>query len=228
MIPQWITTLLNAIGAQPTQQNVSFLEQWQSNEGSGVANANNPLAITWYSGWGPSGASGNYNSLGVLEFPDLQTGINATITYIEHGYSNVIAALKSGNPYTYYAGNPAAVANNTPSWSYFPSLLHQTSDSSSGGSSIVPGAPQGNCPATGSLGCAIRADCPNCYKPATDAIGNAISKNLPIAQMFSTSIVFVGAIGLLLIGGIWLAMGNDTTRQLVYTASKRTAAAVVG
>lgn len=212
----WINSFLIALGIQPTTQSTSFVQQWIAAEGPWGTQVN-PLNAGGPVGYNPQAmaswvnTNGSYSGLGTYGdelrafFAGAQNDLTRSLSYWSGHSGNPVSATDS-----VFYNNPGGAGQQ------------------SGGSSFVPGAPSGNCPQTGSWQCTFRADCPNCWSPATKGIQDAIAKNNPIAQMFSTSIVFVGAIGLLLIGGIWLAMGNDTTRQMVYTASKRTAAAVVG
>lgn len=193
----WIYQLLTALNAPWTDANVEFLQQWQPNEGQGILGANNPLAISQSSGWG--GSNGNWNTLPngnhVLMFPDLQTGVNATVQWLNQGYTDVIAMLRSGNPKAYAQQNPSVITNMQPAWSYAPNLF----GSSSSSSSASPSSSQQT----------------SSSAPSTSGgTGGSLWQN-PIKGFFSdiqnTVLVFVAGIVLIIIGGIWFAVGNKDT-----------------
>jgi hypothetical protein len=82
--------VLAGIGAPDTPENRRLMNAWQRAEGG---SADNPFNTTQ----GAPGAT-DFNSVGVKRYPDLATGIAATIKTLLNGhYPNIIAALKAGN-----------------------------------------------------------------------------------------------------------------------------------
>jgi cell wall-associated NlpC family hydrolase len=97
-IADWRTALLQRVGAKPTQQNLRFLETWQRLEGG---HTNNDARFNWLNTTvdGP-GAVRDINSVGVTAFDSFNHGVGALAKTLENGrYGDVIAALRSGNPY---------------------------------------------------------------------------------------------------------------------------------
>lgn len=89
----WEQSVLSAIGAPLSKENISFLDSWANAEGGSAAF--NPLNTTQ-----PEPGATNYNSVGVKEYTNAQQGIQATATTLENGYyPHILAALKSGNPF---------------------------------------------------------------------------------------------------------------------------------
>jgi hypothetical protein len=83
--------LLTAIGAPLTSANIASIASWAQREGGG--GANNPLNTTL----GPSSAT-NFNSVGVKNFASLTEGATYSArTLLGGGYSDILAALRSGN-----------------------------------------------------------------------------------------------------------------------------------
>lgn len=83
--------VLGGIGAPTTQANINSVIAWAHREGGG--GANNPLNTTL----GMPGAT-NFNSVGVKNFGSMSIGATATVrTLLGGNYSDVVAALKSGN-----------------------------------------------------------------------------------------------------------------------------------
>jgi hypothetical protein len=104
----WEDTLLAALGMRDTADNQRFLDQWQSFEG-GTA-TNNPLNTTQ-----PWAGASNYNSVGVKNYKTQADGIQATATTLRNGrYDAILAALRTGNPYTY--SEPLGVAQAIRTW----------------------------------------------------------------------------------------------------------------
>jgi hypothetical protein len=84
-------SVLASIGAPQTSANIASIEAWARREGGG--GANNPLNTTF----SMPGAS-DFNSVGVKNYTSMAQGILATAkTLLGGGYSDVIAALRSGN-----------------------------------------------------------------------------------------------------------------------------------
>lgn len=99
--------LLGYLGAPDTTQNEQFIIGWESAEGTKASY--NPLAVANSPYGNP-----NFNSIGVDNFPDLQTGEQATASRIEgvdcpHCYDNILQALRANNAGAlgFPAGNPS-------------------------------------------------------------------------------------------------------------------------
>jgi hypothetical protein len=89
--------ILAGIGAPDTPENRKLMAAWQRAEGG---SPDNPFNTTQ----GAPGAT-DFNSVGVKRYPDVATGVAATVKTLLNGYyPNIIAALKAGN-------NAAAVAD---------------------------------------------------------------------------------------------------------------------
>jgi hypothetical protein len=113
----WQTDVLARMGAPATPQNISFLTAWGQEEGAN--SYYNPLNITGTT-CSSYGAIGCFNSDGVLEFPNYQTGIDATVTYMSlPGFDGALtSAFQSGNALQYFQNHPAAAAQLRSAWSY--------------------------------------------------------------------------------------------------------------
>jgi hypothetical protein len=84
-------SVLATIHAPVTPQNVASIEAWAHREGGG--GANNPLNTTL----GMPGAT-DFNSVGVKNYASMGVGVLATArTLLGGNYSDVVAALRSGN-----------------------------------------------------------------------------------------------------------------------------------
>ena len=106
--PGWDTQLLGTLGIAATAKNVQFLDQWQGFEG-GTAR-NNPLNTTQ-----PWTGATNYNSVGVKNYLTQYDGLQATAKTLRNGnYDAILAALRSGNPYTF--SEPLAIAQALRTW----------------------------------------------------------------------------------------------------------------
>jgi len=105
----WIVQLLRALNAPLTPDNFQFAEQWFQEEHGGPSP--NPQEQT--GGYDQGGAynpwdttlqepgSTTYNSVGVQNYPDWQTGIKATVDTLldsspSYGYAAIVQALRSG------------------------------------------------------------------------------------------------------------------------------------
>lgn len=87
----WSVAFLHAIGAPATNANIISVNSWQSREGGG--GQNNPLNTTLNC----CGAIGNFNSVGVKNYPTPADGVRANAnTLLGGGYSDVLLALRSG------------------------------------------------------------------------------------------------------------------------------------
>lgn len=81
--------VLSGVGAPDTPENRRALQAWQQAEGG---SADNPFNTTQDA---PGAVS--FNSVGVKRYPDMATGVQATIRTLLNGrYGNIISALKSG------------------------------------------------------------------------------------------------------------------------------------
>lgn len=102
----WKIALLSSLGAPLTKQNLRFLSNWQRWEGG---HTNNSASFNWLNT--TSGESyPSINSVGVRAFPDFQTGIDYTKQTLLNGrYNNIVAGLRSGNPYKFPVSNDLSV-----------------------------------------------------------------------------------------------------------------------
>ncbi len=106
--PYWYRDILAGIGAPDTPKNELFLNVWQTYEQSGAQN--NPLDTTEQ--WP---GSTDFNSAGVQNYPSKSAGASATATTLENGlYPDVLAALHTGDPFTYH--DRQAVAAQVTTW----------------------------------------------------------------------------------------------------------------
>ncbi len=106
--PYWYRDVLAGLNAPDTAKTELFLNVWQTYEQSGAQN--NPLNTTE-----PWPGATVFNSAGVKNYPTPSAGTGATVATLENGnYPNVVAALRSGNPFTY--SNQHAVAAQVTTW----------------------------------------------------------------------------------------------------------------
>lgn len=104
----WQKAVLGALGVPVTVANERFLSGWQPYEG-GTASFN-PLNTTQQE----PGAT-NYNNVGVKNYTSASQGAQATATTLKNGnYPSIMAALRSGDPYTF--ANAQGVAANVTTW----------------------------------------------------------------------------------------------------------------
>jgi cell wall-associated NlpC family hydrolase len=92
------TSLLQAVGAPPTPQNVSSLVAWQAREGGNWHNtaAYNPLNTTL-----DAPGSKAINGVGVKAYQNWNQGVQATANTLKNGdYTDVLGALHSGKGLT--------------------------------------------------------------------------------------------------------------------------------
>jgi hypothetical protein len=85
--------ILTGLGATETPEKIKFLKAWRQGEGGKAKN--NPFNTTK-----KSGAFGvtNYNSVGVKNYPDKQTGLDATLATLRlRYYRNLVALLQKDN-----------------------------------------------------------------------------------------------------------------------------------
>jgi hypothetical protein len=86
--------VLNALDAPVSQRNLNAMVAWETAEGTTAKF--NALATTKR-----MPGSWSFNSVGVQNFPDLPTGVEATfLTMLEdgHGYEPIVARLRSSAP----------------------------------------------------------------------------------------------------------------------------------
>lgn len=90
----FVTSLLKTLGYPTTSANISFLNAWMRREGGG--GANNPLNTTQR-----MPGSTSFNSVGVQNYADMATGVQATVKTLRNGrYGDLLNALASGTPST--------------------------------------------------------------------------------------------------------------------------------
>jgi hypothetical protein len=205
---QWILDFLNAIGAQPTPQNIAFMNAWISKESGSypISDGWNPLNTTQTApGSYGGGAQGN-----IQFFPSYQSGLDANVATIQNGlYGDLLNALRGGAPSTsvpyaglntWGTGSLAGMGGSTPTSStlspYEQGLLgSRKAGTSTGGSSSSTPAWLQNIQSIPILG-----------KGAGDLV--------------SIGVVGAFAITFFLIGGVWLVLGNQTTRQMAINVGK--------
>lgn len=229
MPPQWITDFLNAIGAPITSQNVAFLESWQTQEGPGTLNANNPFAITTPGGatWG--GANGYFNSFScsigtchVLQFPDMSTGITATNQWLNNGYTDVLAMLRSGDPQSYASSNPSVANNFASAWSYG---LQKIFSGMGSASSVTPSpspSPQSTTQPQQNLNilqCVNPLNIAQCWKQGWQTL-QPQTGNTDFMTWLQESGILLGGIAFIFIGGLWIIFGNQDTRKVFIAKAK--------
>jgi hypothetical protein len=85
--------VLSALGnTRPTLETVAYLEAWHRAEG-GTATFN------WLNTCQPATGATDYNSVGVKNYPDYQTGIQATVETLTNGYyPRTLAGLVTNRP----------------------------------------------------------------------------------------------------------------------------------
>jgi hypothetical protein len=142
--PGWEQQVLKAGGWPVTPENVLFLQKWHSYEGSVCAN--NPLNTTLM-------VSGSANcvhvsgTIWVQRYPTTAKGTTATVDTLKGlRYLNIVAALKTGDPFAYPLS--AEVAAEITTWgtpNFAAWYLNQigvvgSSTGPSGGATTAPGA----------------------------------------------------------------------------------------
>lgn len=104
----WAQDVLTALGDPVTNASVQFLQTWHNFEGGGASF--NPLNTTQ-----TEPGSTVYNNNGVRNYTSAAQGAKATVTTLTNGrYPALLAALKTGDPYTYI--DPNGVATNLQTW----------------------------------------------------------------------------------------------------------------
>jgi hypothetical protein len=140
--PGWAQSVLQALGAPVTAQNVSFLSAWHAAEESSATN--NPLGTTAYSPIPATVGTGAINSAGVQNYSSPAAGTAATAAFLSmSNYKDILAALKSGNPDQYIAKTAIDQGTNNPSildeirtWGTHPFADHLSSALSAGSGGV--------------------------------------------------------------------------------------------
>lgn len=91
--PSWTVDVLHGVGnAQPNAGTVAYLEAWHRAEGGSAS-------FNWLNTTqGATGAT-DYNSVGVKNYPDYQTGVRATVETLQNGfYPRTLAGLRANQP----------------------------------------------------------------------------------------------------------------------------------
>lgn len=207
---QWITDFLAAIGAQPTPQNIAFMNAWIAKESGSypIGYGWNPLNTTHtMPGSYGGGAQGN-----IQFFPDYQSGLTANVNTITSGlYPDLLAALRGGSPSlsanyaglnTWGTGSLAGYGSSSPNPTASPGGLAWQ---------IAPGMPW---PGTMKL---PGAPSSSSSSPAT-FLDNI--RNIPILGQGAADVVSVGIVGsfaivFFLIGGAWLIFGSKSGQTVV-------------
>lgn len=205
----WEAAFLQAIGAQPTAANVSFLDAWAQREEPYSTNPNagytyNPLNTTW-----PGGPVQNYGSVseGIAAFAKTLTS--------NPGYQDLLAALRGGNPSTSTNYNGLGLWSGH-SYYNLAGITGPSSASAPAASSTSTTSSQSS--ASSSTGV-----------PWLDSIASLPFGIGPgVESVVSSGLVLAGAITFLLIGGIWLIMGNENTRTIVVNTTKAAGEATAG
>lgn len=91
----WRRALLKALGFEPTQENLSFLDAWGRWEGGAT---HNNATYNWLNT--THGPGTDINSVGVKAFPSFAVGIRSLAETLHNGrYGDILDALASGDPY---------------------------------------------------------------------------------------------------------------------------------
>ncbi len=85
---RFYTAVLKRLGANITPEKIKFLEAWRRGEGGSAKN--NPFNTTKDV---PGEADTKYNSVGVRNYPDHQTGLEATVATLKLSYYREIVDL---------------------------------------------------------------------------------------------------------------------------------------
>lgn len=87
----WQQRLLSAIGAPASKSNLTFLDAWARAEGGNASF--NPMNTTQ-----PFSGAGNYNSVGVKNYPSAAAGIEATKQTLLNGhYNDIVSLMRRGS-----------------------------------------------------------------------------------------------------------------------------------
>src|SRR5438067_8174820 len=103
----WQNDLLNRLGLPSTAANVRFLAEWNA---ARPTQCTNDLVNTSYDGF-----SGSPSRLGCWNYPTRADGLNATAAQLHQAaYAAILAALRSGNPFT--VNDPGRLADALQAW----------------------------------------------------------------------------------------------------------------
>lgn len=97
---EFAAQVLQAIGAPASPGNIQFMLAWFAREGTTAKY--NPMATTLN-----YGSSTNFNSIGVKNYADQATGVQATARTLLGGYGGIVADLKANNPQGAAINHPA-------------------------------------------------------------------------------------------------------------------------
>lgn len=176
---QFADDVLNGLGAPITQTNRSLVYAWVFSEGTKAQN--NPLATTE-----PAQGATQFNSVGVKNYPDYRTGLDATLRTLTNGYYNgIVNDLRKGNqdPYNIVKNN----ASEFDKWGTGAGLIESSLGSLSG---TPPGSPIKGASVT-DVGANLTA--------GYTKIGDAVKKPL-------TDLEMKALYGLIMVGGILLGL----------------------
>lgn len=97
--PGYFEKVLGMIGAPITNNNLSILLYWAKHEGGNASF--NSLNTTM-----KAPGTTDYNSAGVKNYPNIETGINATAkTLLLNYYKPIVNALRANKSISFYYGN---------------------------------------------------------------------------------------------------------------------------
>lgn len=213
--------VLAGLGAPVTAPNIAFLQAWANAEGMS-SSANNPLATTWQ-----EPGSYNYNSVGVQVYPDVATGVDATIKTISQSnyYPNLKPAFMSGDAsqsidklkgdLTTWAGatNDWYNIKNTINGNAWQQMLQALAKYGTGGNGNPPPTP-GPVPQPGSTGGPPSSNSDPCSKPfmgsynAQGPLGTSFSVPYPdFGALFGCVLRDVERAGWILLGLIISILG---------------------
>ena len=205
---QWSRDFLAAIGAPSTPQNLAFMNAWIAKESGSypISYGWNPLNTTQSApGSYGGGAQGN-----IQFFPDYRTGLAANVKTITNGlYGDLLSELRGGNPSTSapYRGLQTWGTGSLSGVSGSPNNS-TTSSTSSGSTSST---------SSGSTSSTSSGSAPSWWpKIPSDplGIGAATQNAVSVAVVTAFALVALG------IGGIWLIMGNESTRTIATNTAK--------
>lgn len=104
----WAGQLLTLLGFKNTQNDLDFLDLWHTDTSD--LGKDNPIDAT--EAWAGSTV---VNDAGIRNYPTRSAGLHATAKQLHQPeYAAVLAALKSGNPYT--VNDPAKVTDELKTW----------------------------------------------------------------------------------------------------------------
>lgn len=119
--PLFFENVLTKLGAPVSHNNLAILNLWAKHEGGRAAF--NPLNTTKNA----TGATA-YNTAGVKNYPDFETGVNATAATLKLSYyAPIVSALKNDKSFSYWQGNGDIIHSiNTWGTTNFAATLQRT------------------------------------------------------------------------------------------------------